>query len=85
MNRKRLLRRLSEGSFQNVKFAEARDLVESFGFSLVRTRGSHHIFSRAGVQELINLQDVRGEAKPYQLRQFLRLVERYNLVLEEDA
>lgn len=85
MNRKRLLRRLSQGALQNVKFAEARDLVEAFGFQLARTRGSHHIFTRSGVPELISLQNVRGEAKPYQLRQFLRLVERYNLVLEEEA
>lgn len=85
MNRKRLLRKLSQGALQNVKFAEACDLVEAFGFRRARTRGSHHIFTRAGVPELINLQDVRGEAKPYQLRQFLRLVERYNLSLEEEA
>ena len=30
------------------------------------------------------MQSVRGEAKPYQIRQFLRLVERYNLKLEDD-
>ncbi len=85
MNRKRLLRKLSQGALQNVKFAEACDLVEAFGFRLARTRGSHHVFTCTGVPELINLQDVRGEAKPYQLRQFLRLVERYNLTLEEEA
>jgi len=31
----------------------------------------------------LNLQEVKGEAKPYQIRQLLRLVERYNLELEE--
>lgn len=35
------------------------------------------------VSELLNLQDVRGEAKPYQVRQFLRLVERHDLRLGE--
>jgi hypothetical protein len=34
---------------------------------------------------LVNLQEVKGEAKPYQIRQFLRLVERHNLRLEEDS
>jgi hypothetical protein len=34
---------------------------------------------------LINLQDVDGRAKPYQIRQMLRLVERYNLALEDEA
>jgi len=38
---------------------------------------------RPDVAELVNLQDVKGEAKPYQIRQFLRLVEKYNLRLEE--
>jgi hypothetical protein len=45
--------------------------------------GSHHIFARPDVPELINLQAVRGQAKPYQVRQFLKLVERYGLSLEE--
>jgi hypothetical protein len=35
------------------------------------------------VPELMNLQDVGGEAKPYQIRQLMKLVERYNLKLEE--
>ena len=56
-----------------------------FGFELRRTSGSHHIFVHHDVPELLNLQDVRGQAKPYQVRQFLRLVERYALRLEEDG
>lgn len=58
-------------------------LVEAFGFRLSRARGSHHIFVHPDVRELVNLQEVKGEAKPYQVRQFLKLVERYNLELEE--
>jgi len=58
-------------------------LAEAFGFQLARVSGSHHVFSNPNVQELLNLQEVRGEAKPYQIRQFLRLVERYNLRLED--
>ena len=59
-------------------------MVEGFGFQLVRVSGSHHIFTHEGIRELVNLQEVKGEAKPYQIRQFLRLVERYNLRLEDD-
>ena len=44
----------------------------------------HHIFVHPGIQELVNLQEVKGEAKPYQIRQFLRLIERYNLKLEDE-
>ena len=85
MNRRQLLRRLSQGAVQNVRFSDLTDLVEAFGFKLARTSGSHHIYAHSGIPELINLQEVRGEAKPYQIRQFLRLVERYNLQLEADG
>jgi predicted RNA binding protein YcfA (HicA-like mRNA interferase family) len=59
-------------------------LVETFGFRLVQVSGSHHIFIHPAVDELVNLQNVKGQAKPYQVRQFLRLVERYNLRLEDE-
>jgi len=77
-----LLARLARGDLANISFSDMRRLVESFGFELRRTRGSHHIFVHPEVPELLNLQEVRGEAKPYQIRQFLRLVERYALSLE---
>ena len=84
MNRKKLLKRLAQGALHNVAFADLRDLVEGFGFKLVRISGSHHIFAHHSVAEQVNLQEVRGDAKPYQIRQLLRLIERYNLLLEEE-
>ena len=84
MNRRRLLRRLVQGALRNVSFNDMVSLAEGFGFQQVRVSGSHHIFSHADVPGQINLQSVRGEAKPYQIRQFLRVVERYNLGLEDD-
>jgi predicted RNA binding protein YcfA (HicA-like mRNA interferase family) len=59
------------------------NLAEGFGFRLSRTAGSHHIFVRPDIPELVNLQNVKGQAKPYQVRQFLKLVERHNLPLED--
>jgi hypothetical protein len=47
--------------------------------------GSHYIYAHPDVRELVNLQNDRGKAKPYQIRQFLKLVEEYNLQLEDDA
>jgi predicted RNA binding protein YcfA (HicA-like mRNA interferase family) len=85
MKRRRLLRRLLDGHLQNVTFHDMRDLVEGFGFRLARVRGSHHIFEHAAVAENINLQEVGGETKPYQIRQFLRLIERYNLRMEDES
>jgi predicted RNA binding protein YcfA (HicA-like mRNA interferase family) len=59
-------------------------LVKGFGFELLRVGGSHHIFGRPDIPELVNLQEAGGQAKPYQIRQFLRLVERCNVKMEED-
>ena len=49
-----------------------------------RVKGSHHIFARPNVPELLNLQDIDGKAKPYQVKQLLGLVERYNLSLRKE-
>ncbi len=43
------------------------NLVEGFGFKLSRTDGIHHIFTRPDIPELVNLQDVKGRTKPYQI------------------
>lgn len=67
----------------NVRFVEFVLIVKAFGFRLLRTSGSHHIFGRQGIPEQINIQNVKGRAKPYQIRQFLKLVEKYNLTMEQ--
>jgi predicted RNA binding protein YcfA (HicA-like mRNA interferase family) len=77
--RKRKLLQKALTNPQNLRFREMIALVELFGFRLSRVKGSHHIFVHPDVQELINIQDVGGQAKPYQVRQFLKLVERYDL------
>ena len=82
MKRRKLLERLSQGHLRNVTFGDMINM--GFGFRLVSTSGSHHIFTHPAIQELVNLQEVKGEAKPYQIRQFLRLVEMYNLRLEDE-
>lgn len=61
MNRRRLLRRLSQGALRNVRFADLLDLAQGFGFRRLRISGSHHIFSHPDIPELVNLQEVRGE------------------------
>ncbi len=81
--RSRFLLRLSRGATRNVRFSDLTDLVQSFGFELARISGSHHIFKHPHIAELINIQEVAGQAKPYQIRQFLRLVERHNLRMED--
>jgi len=83
MNRRKLLLKILSGS-RDIHFGDMVSLVEGFGFHLSRTDGSHHIFTRRDIPELVNLQNVQGKAKPYQIRQFLKLVERHSLKLEDE-
>jgi predicted RNA binding protein YcfA (HicA-like mRNA interferase family) len=83
MNKRKLLKKILAGS-TNIRFDDMVGLVEAFGFRLSRTRGSHHIFVHDAIPELVNLQNVNGHAKPYQIRQFLKLVEKNNLLLEDE-
>jgi predicted RNA binding protein YcfA (HicA-like mRNA interferase family) len=80
--RQRLLARVRRHP-QNVSFREFEDLVRGFGFQLARIVGSHHFYSRDDVTEVLNLQPSKGEAKAYQIRQCLKLVDEYNLKLED--
>ena len=45
----------------------------------VRTRGSHHIFTRDGVEEILNLQPRDDKAKPYQVKQVRQVIVKYGL------
>jgi predicted RNA binding protein YcfA (HicA-like mRNA interferase family) len=78
MNSRKLLEK-ALNSPQNLRFSEVLKLAQAFGFQLDRISGSHHILRRAGIPELVNVQNVGGMAKPYQVRQLLKLVERHNL------
>jgi len=81
--KRKTLQKILAGS-KNIRFSDMIRLVEGFGFRLSRTDGSHHIFTHPDIPELVNLQEVRGQAKPYQMRQFLKTVERHSLKLEDE-
>jgi len=83
MNPRKLLGK-ALASPANLRFEQACQLARAFGFRLSRVSGSHHIFVHPNVDELLNLQEVRGKAKPYQVKQLLLLAERYNLPLGGD-
>ena len=82
MKKLKLLQRLLINQ-KNVKFDDAVSCAEAFGFRLDRINGSHHIFVHDEIPELVNLQNVKGKAKSYQIKQLLQLVEKYNLRIEE--
>ncbi len=83
MKKRKILEKALSGS-KNIKFREMVALIEAFGFSLARVNGSHHIFTHPDISELVNIQNSKGNAKPYQVRQFLSIIEEYNLILEEE-
>ena len=66
-----------------LRFTEVCRLAEAFGYRLDRVRGSHHIYESPRAARPLNFQNLRGMAKAYQVRQLLRDVEEFNLVLEE--
>jgi len=82
VNPKKTLRSIEGGSL-DIRFTDLCRLATAFGFKLMRVSGSHHIFSHPRLPELINLQEVGGQAKPYQVRQLMSLVARYSLTMED--
>ncbi|HSB73925.1 MAG TPA: type II toxin-antitoxin system HicA family toxin [Candidatus Methylomirabilis sp.] len=84
MKPRRLLKRILVAPHY-VRLRDVLRLAEALGFRVERIEGSHHILTHPDISELLNLQEVKGEVKPYQVRQLLDLIERHNLALGEDA
>ena len=76
--KKLLLRVLRGASDANIDFDELYRLLTHFGFE-VRIKGSHHVFSKVEVSELVNLQRDGAKAKPYQVRQVRQIIVKYKL------
>ncbi len=82
MGRKQKLYRRLLINQKNVRFDDFVSILEAFGFSLNRITGSHHIFDHEDVPQSVSIQpDHNKQAKSYQVKQFLKLVEKYNLTL----
>ena len=74
--------RLAAGDTRNVGFTEFCRLIEAFGFVLRRVSGSHYIYIHPAVPRPLSLQPRQREAKPYQIAQFLQMVQEYGLTME---
>ena len=70
-------------SDRNIRFDDLRGLLLRLGFA-ERTKGSHHIFSRDGVAEILNLQPQGALARAYQVKQVRRVILLYRLAVEGD-
>ena len=84
MNKRKLLLQILNNR-KNVKYSDFIALLEAYGFVRTRSSGSHTIFKNDRVKEIINIQNVNSEVKPYQIKQFFSLIEKYNLKMEEGS
>ncbi len=76
---KKLFDKLMRGtSDAQIGFDELRSVLRHAGFD-ERIKGSHHIFSRSGVVEILNIQPQGAKAKPYQVKQVRQVILKYKL------
>lgn len=80
---KLLLKILRGTSDSNIEFEELRTLLLFLGFD-ERIKGSHHIFTKDNVIEIINIQPLGNKAKNYQVKQVRNLVLKYKMALKDD-
>ena len=74
---------LSGSSDTNINFDELCSLLIRLNFKN-RIKGSHHIFYRNDIQEIINIQPKESKAKAYQVKQIRNIIIKYKLVQDEN-
>lgn len=80
MKAEKLKQRLLKGILTSWSFADACHLACHCGWENSRTSGSHHIFTHTRKEvPSLNLQNKKGEAKPYQMRQMLEQIQSHHL------
>lgn len=62
----------------SILFSETVSLLGEFGFAM-RIKGSHHIFTRDGIDEIINIQPDGAKTKAYQVKQIRGIMLKYRL------
>lgn len=67
---------LAGGADSNVEFSALCQLLIRLGFEQ-RIKGSHHIFTRNGVDEIVNLQPKGSKVKAYQVKQVRSILVKY--------
>lgn len=75
----KLLNHILKGtSDANISFEGLCSLLQNIGFE-IRIRGSHHIFTKDNINEILNLQPKGDKAKPYQVKQVRSIIVKYRL------
>lgn len=78
----KLYAQLLQSTDRSIDFRDFIAMVEAFGFSHIRTKGSHRSFAHPECPALLVLQPKGKDAKRYQVREFLDIVEQFGLTLE---
>jgi hypothetical protein len=77
--RDKLIDRLLRGtSDADIRFQDLVAVLSHLGFD-ERIKGDHHIFTKTGVAEILNLQPRGDKAKPYQVKQVRKVLTTYGL------
>lgn len=78
-NQEKILVKVLQGtSDANILFKDLVNLMKFLGFE-ERIKGSHHIFTKVGIMEIVNLQSKGKNSKPYQVKQIRNLILKYKL------
>jgi len=84
MNRREAYEHLKHNP-KNVRFEGLCRSAEAFGFHRKGGKGSHTVYVRDGIPDILNFQNAQGKAKPYQMRRLLKIIEHYTLLEDDDA
>jgi predicted RNA binding protein YcfA (HicA-like mRNA interferase family) len=76
----KLYQKLLDG--RALSFSEFQKLLEAFGYIHVRTRGSHMTYRRPDIADIRVIQPKGKDAKPYQVQQFVDMIEQFALRLD---
>lgn len=81
----KLLAKILQGtSDANIPFTQLCQLLSRLGFDQ-RIRGGHHIFTKDGVEEILNIQPKGSQAKVYQVKQVRAVILKYRLGDQDNA
>ena len=77
---KLLFKLLSGNADNNFSFDDLKNILLHFDFIERTTGGSHRIFYKEGIEDIINIQPKGSKAKPYQVKQVRLIVLKYKLI-----
>ena len=75
---KLLVQILRGTSDANISFDDLCNFLKKMGFE-ERIRGSHHVFAKDNIEEILNIQPKGSQSKPYQVKQVRNVIIKYKL------